>query len=56
MKGTAKVLAFILLAAGLAGLLLNEFIFQWGTGATITFAAVEVVGFVLLALARWGMK
>lgn len=56
MKTTVMLLAFVLLAVGLAGLLLNEFVFQWGTGATITFAAVEVLGFALLALARWGMK
>jgi hypothetical protein len=56
MKATIRLLAFVLLAVGLAGLLLNEFVFQWGSGATITFASVEVFGFVVLALARWGMK
>jgi hypothetical protein len=56
MKATISLLAFVLLTVGLAGLLLNEFVFHWGRGATLTFASVEVVGFVMLAFARWGMK
>jgi len=56
MKATVRLIAFVLLAVGLAGLLLNEFVFHWGTGATITFAALEIIGFVALASARWGMK
>ena len=56
MKTSVRLLAFVLLIVGLAGLLLNEFALHWGTGATIVFAAVEIVGFALLAVARWVMK
>ena len=56
MKAKVGLLGFVLLAVGLVGLLLNEFLLHWGTSATIAFAVVEVVGFVLLAYTRWGMK
>lgn len=56
MKEAAKLIAFILLIIGTLGLLINEFIFDWGSTATITFAAVNVVGFAILAFAFWGMK
>ena len=42
-------IAFILLIIGTIGLLVNEFVTGWGRGATITFACLNVLGFVLLA-------
>ena len=56
MKGNVKLSGFILLIIGTLGLLANEFIFDWGTLATVTFAVVNVVGFALLGIAHWGMK
>ena len=40
MKWTAPF--FLLL--GTAGLLMNEFIFAWGRPATLTFAALNIIG------------
>jgi len=56
MREVAKLSAFILLIIGTLGLLINEFIFGWGSTATLTFAAVNVVGFAILAYTYWGMK
>ena len=56
MKQVVKLSAFILLAIGTFGLLINEFIFDWGTTATLTFAALNIVGFAILAYTYWGMK
>lgn len=49
MKEIAKVIAFILLIIGTAGLLVNEFVVDWGRCATVTFACLNVVGLVALA-------
>jgi len=56
MKQVVKLSAFILLAIGTLGLLINEFIFDWGSTATLTFAALNVVGLAILAYMYWGMK
>jgi len=55
MRETAKLIAFILLIIGTTGLLVNEFVTDWGRGITITFACLNVLGFVLLAFAAWIM-
>ncbi len=49
MKEAARLIAFILLGIGTIGLLVNEFVTDWGRGATITFACLNVSGFMLLA-------
>jgi len=49
MKEAAKLIAFILLGIGTIGLLVNEFVADWGRGVTITFACLNVLGLVLLA-------
>jgi hypothetical protein len=54
MGEVAKWSAFILLIIGTLGLLINDLILDWGTITTLTFAAVNVVGFVILAYANWG--
>jgi len=46
----AKRSAFILLITGTAGLLVNEFIFDWGGVATVVFAIFNIAGLVTLAL------
>ncbi len=55
MKEAAKLIAFILLIIGTIGLLVNEFVTDWGRGATITFACLNVLGLVLLAFTAWIM-
>ena len=49
MKEAAKLIAFVLLGIGTIGLLVNEFVTDWGRGVTITFACLNVLGLVLLA-------
>ena len=44
-----KLTPFILIAVGTIGLLLNEFAFDWGRNATLTFAALNLVGLIILA-------
>ena len=56
MKQIVKLSVFILLVTGTFGLLINEFIFDWGTTATLTFAALNVVGLAILAYVYWGTK
>ena len=50
------MIAFILLIIGTAGLLVNEFVFDWGRVATIVSAAVNVLGLIFLAYANWSKK
>ncbi|GAI62583.1 unnamed protein product, partial [marine sediment metagenome] len=38
------------------GLLINEFIFNWGRCPTLTFAIINVVGLAILAFAYWAAK
>lgn len=52
----AKLSIFILLSIGTLGLLVNEFIFDWGSTATLTFAASNVAGLATLAFTHRGMK
>ena len=58
MKQAVKLSGFILIAIGTLGLIITEFIFDWGgwEHATKIFAAVNVVGFATLALAHWGIR
>ena len=56
MKEVAKAGAFILLGTGTIGLLMNEFIFDWGRVITLTFAALNVLGLAILAFTTWGIK
>ncbi|MFC1908870.1 hypothetical protein ACFLXD_03280 [Chloroflexota bacterium] len=54
-----KILApgsFILIIIGTLGLLANEFIFDWGSSATLTFAVFNLVGLAALALSYWSTK
>ncbi len=46
-------IAFVLLVIGTLGLLTNEFLFDWGTIATLIFAAINVIGLVALGIAFW---
>ena len=53
MDEVAKWIAFILLIIGTLGLVANEFILDWGTIATLIFAALNVIGLIILASANW---
>ena len=53
MKETIKLSAFILLSIGTLGLIINEFIFDWGRIASLTFASINVIGLATLAYVYW---
>lgn len=42
--------AFVLLIAGAVGLLLNEFVFDWGRQATLVFAVATAIGLAALGV------
>ena len=56
IKEAIKLSGFILLAIGTVGLLVNEFVFCCGRTATVTFAIINLVGFITLAVTHWGLK
>lgn len=56
MREATKLSAFILLIIGTLGLIINEFIFNWGSTVTLAFAAVNIVGLAILAYTLWGRK
>ena len=56
MRESTPLIAFILLIIGTIGLLINELIFDWGSAATLTFAALNVAGFATLAFTYWSKK
>ncbi len=51
-----KLIAFILLIIGTVGLLINEFIFEWGRVATLIFAVSNLIGLATLAFSYWRTK
>lgn len=53
MREVAKLTAFVLLIIGTIGLLVNEFVTDWGRGVTIMFACLNVLGLVVLTFATW---
>ena len=56
MRESTRLIGFILLIIGTFGLLINELFFDWGRGATLTFAIINVLGFASLAFAYWATK
>ena len=56
LRNFIKISAFILIAVGTIGLLLNEFAFEHSSTRTIIFAVVDFVGLVNLSFAFWGMR
>ena len=50
MMEVIKVTAFILLIIGTVGLLVNEFVTDWGRVGTLIFAVVNCIGLATLAL------
>ena len=56
MKEAIKLSGFILLIVGTVGLLVNELVLDWGRTATVTFAIINLVGFITLAVSHWCLK
>ena len=56
MRKVIELSAFVFLLIGTLGLLMNEFVFDWGRTATLIFAVVNVIGLLALGFAYWGMK
>ena len=56
MKKNIEWSAFVLLMIGTLGLLMNEFVFDWGRSGALIFAAANVVGLVALGFSYWGKK
>ena len=56
MKEAVRLVGFSLVAVGFIGLVLADFVFNWGRAVTITFAAIDAAGLIALAIAHWGMK
>ncbi len=54
MAELARLIAFLLLIVGTIGLLVNEFVFDWGRVATVVFGVSSVIG--LIALAMTGLR
>ncbi|MDH4140480.1 MAG: hypothetical protein OEV43_07905 [Coriobacteriia bacterium] len=48
---SAKMAGFALVIVGTLGLLLNEFVLDWGRPATLSFAAANAAGLLVLGLA-----
>ena len=56
MREVIKVTAFILLIIGTVGLLVNEFVTDWGRVVTLIFAVSNCIGLATLALTYLGRK
>jgi len=56
MTRVIELSAFVSLIIGTLGLLANEILFDWGRAATLTFAALNIVGLIALGFAHWVMK
>ena len=56
MNERVQGLAFVLVAIGTCGLLMNEFFFSWGRMATLAFASANGIGLVALGTALWGKR
>ena len=56
MRKFTELIGYVLLIIGTFGLLANEFAFDWGRNATLTFAALNLVGLIILAFGRRRIK
>lgn len=56
MEKGLEVFIFVLLLVGTIGLLVNEFVFKWGTIATMLFALANVIGLLILGYAYLNKK
>ena len=56
MSQVIKLTAFVLLMIGTIGLLVNEFVADWGRAATLTFAISHCAGLAVMAVTYFGKK
>ena len=56
MNISVELVPFVLLIVGTLGLLMNEFVFDWGRAATLTFAAANGIGLLTLGYTYWMKK
>ena len=50
MREVTKLSAFILLIIGTLGLLVNEFVLDWGRVTTLVFAVFNFIGLAILVI------
>jgi hypothetical protein len=53
MNKAIELSPFVLITIGTLGLLINEFIFDWGRAATLIFAFINVLGLLALVFTYW---
>ena len=51
-----EFIPIVLLVVGTLGLLLNEFVFDWGRAATLSFAVINIIGLLVLGYTYWMTK
>ena len=56
MSKAVKLTAFVLLIMGTIGLLVNEFVADYGRATTLVFAVLNCLGLAILAVAYFGEK
>ena len=56
MREVVKLSAFILLIIGTIGLLIDEFVLDWGRVATLVFAIVNFIGLAILGITYLRIK
>jgi hypothetical protein len=56
MSRAFKLAAFILLIIGTVGLLVNEFVADWGRAPTLIFAIFNCIGLVILGVTYFSKK
>ena len=56
LRNILKIAGFALIVIGTAGLLLNEFLWEYSSTRTIIFGVVDFVGLVDLAFSHFGMR
>ena len=56
MKELLKSIGFVFVTIGFLGLILGDFVFNWGTAITLAFASINALGLIILAIAHWVIK
>ena len=56
LRNFIRIIGFVLIIAGTAGLLLSEFAWERSSSRVIIFAIVNIVGLVSLSFSHLGMK
>ena len=56
IRDVTKIIAFVLLVVGTFGILINEFVLGWGWIANVSFADLNILGLLILAIMKWLIK